>query len=357
MKKFLSLFAPKLSSLDHVLFAKRLSFLLGAHMPLHSALQIITSQSRKSIQPIFEAISEHVHQGKTLSLSLSQFPKSFPSYMVTLVQAGEKYGLLEKNLLYLADEIQRRKQLKQKILSALLYPVCIALGTITLTLFLIIIIFPKVRSLFASMRSDLPLSTRILISVSEFLQKHGVLLVIILLILTVIFIVIYKKYPRAQYIKDSLLLSTPLIGKLIQTYILSRFLKTTGIMLKARIPITQAIDSAAISSTNILYREALSFIAMNLNSGITLSHSIKAFPQLFPSMIIELIDMGETSGTLADVMIYISDMYDQELEERLKMIVHLIEPILMLTMGLVVGFIAISIISPIYEITQNIKRS
>jgi type II secretory pathway component PulF len=207
------------------------------------------------------------------------------------------------------------------------------------------------------MRSDLPLSTRILISVSEFLQKHGVLLVIILLILTVIFIVIYKKYPRAQYIKDSLLLSTPLIGKLIQTYILSRFLKTTGIMLKARIPITQAIDSAAISSTNILYREALSFIAMNLNSGITLSHSIKAFPQLFPSMIIELIDMGETSGTLADVMIYISDMYDQELEERLKMIVHLIEPILMLTMGLVVGFIAISIISPIYEITQNIKRS
>jgi type II secretory pathway component PulF len=355
--KFSTIFRKtQFSTADRLMFTKRLSFLLGAHMPLFDALTILATQSRTTIQPIVQTITNNVQQGRSFSDSLAQFPRSFPSYIIKLIKAGEDHGLLTQNLKYISDEITRRKNLKQKIISAAVYPICIAVGTISLSLFLVLIIFPKIRSLFDSMNTALPLTTRSIMLISDILLKYGIWIILFFVLCITGIYFSFRRFEKLTILKDSFLLSIPLVGSITKTYILSQFLRTTGIMLEAHIPITQALEHAAESCSNLIYYQALKTIAHHISQGGTLATCLRTYLKLFPSMVVELIDMGETSGTLSQSMMYLSSMLDQDLEEHLKLIVNLLEPLMMAVMGFVVGFIAISIISPIYAITQNLNH-
>lgn len=347
---------PKLSSNDQVLFMKRLGFLLGAGISLFDAVHAVALQSKKNVQPILEKIAGTINLGQPLSKSLELFPNSFPLYAVKIIKAGEESSQLTASLTHVASEIQKRKNLKGKIISAAVYPMLIGFGTIVLSLFLVFGIFPKVRSLFNGMHATLPLSTRIIIWLSDFLHHFGIILLLFLIAVIFLFRWLIKKYPRLQFLQDQYLLSIPLIGTLISQYILSLFFRTLGIMLKAHIPISRSLSYASESITNKPYREALISISAETLSGINFASSLKHFPKLFPEISTQLIEVGEASSNLAETLTYLSDMYDQEIEQTLKILVSVIEPIMMALMGLVVGFISLSIITPIYAITQNIQH-
>ncbi len=354
--KFKTIFIPKLSNTDTILFAKRLSFLLGAGIPLQKAMDIASSQSRRQIQPILKSIALRIHTGESLSSCLAGYPRSFPFYMIRLVKAGEESGQLKQSLEQIAHEIERRKLLKQKILSASLYPCVIVFGTVCLSLFLIFIIFPKIRTLFQSLHMKLPITTRIVIGLSDAVQHFGLLLcVFVALIIAIIFYAL-KKSEVLQRKKDSLLLSIPGLGSLFRHYILSSFLRTTGLMFKAHIPIDTSLRYAADGIQNKIYSQAILEISGNITAGKTISGALRPYPKLFPDTTVQLIEIGEMSGNLSETLLYLSDMLDQEVDTALKIMVTLIEPALMVGMGIVVGFISLSIITPIYEITQNIRH-
>lgn len=346
----------KLTQNECMLFMKRLSFLLGAGISLHSALSSLAHQSKKRIQPLIEKIAEHVNQGQAFSKSLEQFPNSFPLYAVRIIKAGEESSQLQQSLTQVADEMLKRKNLTTKIVSAAVYPFLIGCGTILLSLFLLLVIFPKVRSLFDSMHVTLPLSTRSILWLSNFIHHFGLLCIVFMISSFFIIRFSIQKHPELQLSINKFLFSLPLLGTLISHYILSVFFRTLGMMLKAHIPLSRSLAYATESISEIQYHEALHTISTETLSGSSLARSFKNYPKLFPEMSTQLIEVGETSGNLAHTLIYLSEMYDQEIEQSLKMLVSVIEPLLMALMGLVVGFISLSIITPIYAITQNIKH-
>ena len=341
---------------DKIIFAKRLSFLLGADIPLPKALEIITSQSRAHLQPLLKTISEKVHTGKHFSSSLEEFPRSFPFYFIQLVRAGEHSGRLKQNLEHIATDLERRKLLQQKIIGALLYPCVIVAGTVCLSLFLLFIIFPKIKNLFQSLHATLPLSTRSVLWFSDAVHNFGFACISLLIVSITALLYALKKSEHLQYKKDALLLNIPIVNKLLKYYILSSFLRCSGTMLQTHIPIARTIAYATDGVEHKVYKHTLSIILKEVSSGKTISQTIRLYPKLFPRIIIELIEIGEMSGELSRTMLYLSTMLDQEIETMLKTIVTLVEPLLMAGIGLIIGFISLSIISPIYEITQNIKH-
>jgi type II secretory pathway component PulF len=346
----------RLTTTDKIIFTKRLSFLLGAGIPVQKAMDIVSKQSRTKIQPILKDIAKNIHTGRSLSSCLTAHARSFPFYIIKLIKAGEESGQLKQSLVYISQEIERRKLLNQKIISALLYPCIILLGTIGLLLFLVFIIFPKIRTLFQSLHATLPLSTRIVIALSDMVHAYGIVILILFIFIAGSLTYWISHSESLQYRRDNLFIRIPLLSSLFKHYIVSSFLRTTGIMSQAHIPINTSLRYAADGVSNKIYREAILEISHSVTLGKHISHSMRTSPQLFSETIIQLIEAGEMSGKLSDTFLYLSDMLDQEIESMLKIIVTLIEPVLMAGIGLVVGFISLSIISPIYEITQNIKH-
>jgi type II secretory pathway component PulF len=346
----------KLSRSDLILFTKRLSFLLGASISVQQAMSIVTAQSRKKIQPIFTDISTNINHGRSMSESFALFPHSFPIYMVKIIKAGEESGQLKQSFLHVSQEIQRRKTLSTKLIGSCVYPAIIAIGTLLLSGFLIFFIFPKIKTLFKGMNAQMPMSTRFLMWFSEFLQKYGLLLFIIIFIFLSIIYYLLRTRISLQLKKDKALLRTPLIGKLLSLYLLSTIFRTTGIMLKASIPIHKALRYASESIAHKEYQHSLQVVSENVLSGQPISKCLSVYQNLYPDLTIQLIEVGEASGTLSDTLIYLSEILDQEIDDSLKVLMGVIEPTLMAVMGIVVGFISLSIITPIYAITQNINK-
>ncbi len=346
----------KFSTTDNILFTRRLAFLLNAGISLSQALALVTNQSKPKHKTHFKTLEKSIISGKSFSTTIAQFPKYHPSFMVRIIKAGEESGQLKECLMHVSAEMNRRKILTKKIISLSVYPCLIAFGTIALSFFLIFFIFPKIRTLFQSLHGTLPLSTRLIISFSEFITTYGLFILFFISNISISLFLAIKYSPSFRYKRDKLLLSLPLVGSLIRSSNTSVFLRVTGIMLQAKIPIHKALCFASESVTNNVYIQATTLIAQETTARGGFAQALHAHKKLFQETSIQLIEVGESSGTLAQSLIFISDMLDQELEEKIKLSMTFLEPLLMVFMGFIVGFISLSIISPIYEISQNLKH-
>jgi type II secretory pathway component PulF len=341
---------------DNIFFTRRLAFLLNSGLSLSKALDILTIQSRKAIQPHLREIQKQTETGQSLSDSLATFPKAHPAFMIHLIKAGEQSGHLHECLIHVSKELTRSQTLNKKIISASVYPILIAVGTIALSFFLIFFIFPKIKSLFSSLHSTLPLSTRIIIWLSEFISRYGLIIFVFLVVILFTLYISIQRSSTLQYKRDAVLLAIPIVGRIICITIVSNFFRIIGIMLESHIPLHQALLFASESIHNKLYIQASRTITEETASHGTLSQSLRNFPTLFPETVVQFVEVGEYSGSLSQNLIFASDMFDQEIEERIKFLMTFLEPLMMIAMGLVVGFIALSIITPIYEISQNLNH-
>lgn len=344
----------KFSNKEQILFAKRMGFLMKAGVPILESLTLLKKQMKsKGVNKMFEQVILDVSAGQYLSASLAKFKGAFGDFAVNIIKVGEQGGILSDNLNYLAEELNKKQQMRKKILSAMFYPIFIVAATLVLTAVLTIFVFPKVLPIFSSVSLDLPVSTKILIFVSHFLINFGFYLVIFLISAVAAFI-FFMKRAKFKMLVEHLILKTPLAGSISQNYYLSNFCRTLGLLLKGDSRLDEAIKTTADTTENLVYRREFERLAEFVDKGGKVSAYLESRPALFPDMLSHMVAIGETAGNLSETFLYLADMYEDEVDDLTKNLSGLIEPVLMVFMGLLVGFVAISIITPIYSVTQKL---
>ncbi len=345
----------RMSIKDQTFFIKRLSFLIKAGVPMLESLTMIRDQTRQSgYVTVLDTVIQDVSNGQYLSTSLTKFRHIFGDFSINIISFGESTGILSDNLIYLAEELKKKNALRKKILGAFVYPAVVTVATFAITGFLMVYLFPKITPVFSSLRIALPLSTRMVIFMSNFLIHHGLTLVGFLAVLTIACIVAIKKVPIFHFYFDKFIMKIPTIGNVVKNYNLANATRTIGLLLKSGIPVGETLEITTKVAGNLVYKKEFKTIVKVVNRGEQMSVYLAKHRDLFPDVLTQIISVGERTGNLSNSFIYISELYESEVEEFTKNISTLIEPVLMIIMGIMVGFIAISIITPIYSITQNL---
>jgi type II secretory pathway component PulF len=303
---------------------------------------------------IFGHLVTTIEHGQPLSAGLREFEREFGAFSINIIRIGEASGTLHENLEYLAEEMRRKQALKRKIIGTLIYPALVVLVTVGIAILLTVYIFPKILPIFSTIQATLPLSTRILIALSLFLSSWWEWLLLGLLAAIIGFVALMR-IPRCHYVADRILLSLPLFGTLSSYYNLANINRTLSILLKSAVPILDSIELAAASTRNLVYKAVLFEAREKIMHGQKISAHLKDNPAFFPTIITQMVSVGESTGNLSPTLEFLSTLYEQEIDEYTKHLTNLLEPILMIIMGLIVGFIAISIITPIYGITEHLS--
>ncbi len=348
-------FGTRFSIKEQSLFAKRMSFLVKAGVPLVDCLNMIRAQTKsKAKGRVFDMVIDDVNNGQFLATSLGKHRRMFGDFAINLIHVGEQSGILSQNLAYLADELQKKETLRKKVIGALVYPIVITIATLGITGVLTVYIFPKILPIFASLNVTLPLSTRILIAISNFLTNDGLWLLLGVIVLAGSLAYLKFRFQKVQYFFDRSSLKVPIFGSMLQNYNLANFTRTLGLLLKSGVQLTDSMVMVAEATPNLAYRKAFENIATSIVRGEPMSRELARDPALFPDTLRHMVTVGETTGGLSDTLLYLSEMHESEVEEATKNLSSTIEPLLMVVMGCLVGFIAVSIITPIYEITQSL---
>lgn len=350
-----SFFPIGLSTKEQTFFAKRLSFLIRANIPLLESLEMLRQQTKsRGYKYVLDSVIDDVSNGQYLSKSLGKFQKTFGVFTINIIKIGESSGILSQNLDYLADELKKKQSLRRKVIGAFVYPTLITLATLGITIFLMVYLFPKITPIFGSLHVELPLSTRIVIFLSDLLRDNGLFIFLGLIVLIFGFTLLLKQSRGVRILFEKWIMEIPLIGNVIKFYNLANSTRTLGLLLQGGVTLSRALPITADTTKNLMYKEEFYTLGLSVNRGEKISVRLDKRRDLFPDVLSQMIAVGEKSGSLSDTLVYLSEMYESEVDDFTKNLSSLIEPVLMIFMGILVGFIAISIITPIYGISQNL---
>lgn len=353
---FTSISLVRFSAKEQTLFAKRLSFLIKAGVPIVESLLLIRKQTKSNGKArILDTVIADVSSGQHLSTSLGKHNRLFGDFAVNLIRVGEQSGILSQNLVYLAEELQKKQQLQRKVISAMVYPVFITVATIGLTAMLTAYIFPKLMPIFTSLNVELPLTTRAMIAASAYIRDWGFLTALGLVLLGVVYVMIRNRFEAFRKATDRMLLYIPFAGQIARNYNLTNFTRTLGLLLKSGIKLTTALEVTAESTKNRVYRDACAHLATLVMRGEPISKGLAARSDIYPDILAHMVAVGERTGSLSGTLAYLGEMYENEVDELTKSLSSSIEPVLMIFMGLMVGTVAVSVITPIYDITQHLN--
>jgi general secretion pathway protein F len=333
---------------------RQLSVLLGAGVPLVKSLDALISQiTNPQLKKIMAQIKESVNQGNSLAFSLSQHPKVFSNIYINMVHSGEASGSLDVVLDRLAEFGEHQQALRSRFKAALAYPVFMSLIGILVLFFLITFIVPNITRVFTEMHQSLPLPTMVLIEVSNFLLSFwwAILLVIFS---GIVILRQSKKRPGVGYIWDKIKLRIPVLGSINQKIALARFGGTLGSLLQSGVPLISALQIVGRIVGNSLIARVIDNAVDDIQAGKSLASTLSQ-SQWFPSMVIQMISVGEQSGELEAMLNKIADTHEREVESHIMALTSMLEPVMILIMGLIVGFIVISILLPIFEMNQMIR--
>mgnify|MGYP002760280165 CR=1 FL=1 len=331
-------------------FTKNLSIMLQAGSTLSEALEVMQQQGEGKLEQIVKDVKDKVNKGFEFSQALEEYPDTFSNTYISVLKVGEKTGSLGKNLKYLVEQLEKTQSLKKKILGAMFYPAVVLTGGLLVTLGIIIFILPKITGLFKSFDVELPWTTQLLINISSLFQNYGLLMGLGITAFVILLVWVLKQ----DFVKPFthwLILKTPVVKTISKHFNLIMFFRTLSILLKSGITIDEGLKTCSQTVQNIKYRNFLEKAYNEVNAGDSLTHVMKQREDLFPVTNIQIISVGEDSGTLSDSLEYCSDIHEEELDDLTKNLSDILEPILLILMGLLVAFLAMSIITPIYSIT------
>ena len=344
-----------ISGRERILFFKQLATLLKAGISLTSSLYILRDQNgSKTLKRILMSVIHDVENGQYLATAFGKFRKTFGELSLNIVSVGEISGSLSDNLERLVIVLRKQQALRQKIISASVYPLFIIVATFGITFTLVVFFFPKIIPVLKSVNYSLPITTRFLIFASDFLKESWLILLISFTILIIV-VYFFLKIKKIRYLFDNFVLSLPFIGKIIKFYNLSNLFRTLGLLENSGVNVVKSFKITSTTTSNLVYKRNLELISDDISKGEKISNQLEKSPKLFTQLSCQIIRVGEGTGKLSESFLYASDMYGEELDEITKNLSVIIEPLLLLFMGILVGFIAVSIITPIYGITQNIN--
>lgn len=343
--------------LDLLFFTKHLSVMLKSGIPLDQSIATLKDQTKNStFKQILASVQADIENGQTLQKALSKHQPIFSSLYISLIGIGEKSGNLEDNLEYLSLQLKKSYDFNKKIQGAMLYPKLILVATFIMGMFLSIFVLPKLVDLFRSLDVKLPLSTKILLFVANIMKSYGVIIVAAFIGIGVL-ISFLLKTPFIKPKWHKLLLSLPYVGQLNQNIQLASFCRNMGIMLKSGLTITDALKTQFNATDNLVYKDYLGNLLKSMEKGKRLADEMepKKYP-LIPLIVPRMIDVGEKTGKLEDVLVYLGDFFEEDVDDTTKNLSNILEPVLLLVIGVVVAFVSLAIISPIYQLTGGIKR-
>jgi len=347
----------RLSISDQMLFAKRLSFLVGANVPLLESFHMLQAQTHsRRLKALYQVIIGDISNGQSLSSALKKFGSTFGAFTINIIKIGESSGTLSQNLMYLAEELKKRHLLRKKIISALVYPIIITVATLLIAGLLTVFIFPKIMPIFTSLNVTLPWSTRALLWLSLFLKEYGIWLIVGIIITIFGIGILRRLWFPFRFVMDRLVLALPFSGAIARSYNMANYSRTLGILLKSGLPVAEALHIGAETIENRAFRRAARTVAGRSLSGKQLSDLLAEQHIYFPQLLFHMVGVGERTGNLSGSLTYLADFYESEVDEMTRNLSSAIEPVLMIVMGLLVGFVAVSVITPIYEITQTLQR-
>lgn len=340
----------KIKPKDIQLFTRFLATMIASGLPIVQALDIIGhDQENKAMSKLIMTIKGDISGGKNLAETFGQHPNQFNNLYVNLIKAGEKSGTLDKILYRLAGYMERTETLKRKVKKALTYPIVVLFVALIVSGILLIFVVPQFEQMFSSFGAQLPWFTRMIVNLSKFLRSYWY---IILAIVGILVFLIRSSIRKSEDLKDGIdrwMLRMYIIGPLLQKSIIARFTRTLATTLEAGMPIVESMRSMAPIMGNRIYERGILHMCEDLNSGHTLSASMIS-TNLFPNMVIQMISVGEASGKLADMLNKIADYYEEEVNGIVDNLSTLLEPLIMVVLGLVVGSFVVAMYLPIFKI-------
>lgn len=348
------IFTPKIPPSEQILFTKHLSMMLKSGVSQIESLRIIQEQTKnKAFKKLLGRIIPRIEKGKFLSESLGEARKSFGELFISVLKLGESSGTLPENLDYLSEEIKKSKALRSRVKSAMVYPIIILVVTIIVITVLLVFVLPKILPIFDGLGVELPITTRILINTSDIFIQYWLFIILGIVGFMVLF-KLFLRLPGIKYILNRFFLLVPILGTMIKNYNLANISRTLSLLLKSGINVVEAITSTSNSISNPVYKDALMDATENVREGKAMYIYLEKHGHLFSPTFIRMVQIGERTGNLTHNLGYLSDFYEEELDKTVKALPTIFEPLMLIILGLLVGFIALSIITPIYEITQQI---
>jgi len=350
-------FGGKVKAKELAVFTRQFSVMIDAGLPLVQCLEILAGQQEnQTFQKVLVGTRGAVEGGATLSAAMRQYPKVFDALYVNMVEAGETGGILDTILQRLSTYIEKNVKLQRAVKSALVYPVgvlTVAAGVITLLLWKVVPVF---ATLFTGLGVDLPLPTRIVIGMSNFVGSIFGFLLLVAVAGGILGIKIWYGTKQGQYVIDSIILKLPILGILMRKIAVARFTRTLGTLISSGVPILEGLDITARTAGNAVIERALQKVRKSLEEGKSLTEPLRE-SEVFPGMVTQMIGVGEQTGAMDAMLQKIADFYEEEVDAAVKDLLTALEPVMIVFLGLVVGGVVISMYLPLFSLIGQLSKT
>ncbi len=342
-------FLGRISLTEKMMFTRNLQVMIAAGISLPRALRTLALQTKsKKFKKALFNIAEEITKGKSFSDSLQKHPNIFPEVFTSMVKVGEEAGTLEEVLKTLTQQMEREYELKSKIKGAMIYPAVIICAMLGIGFLMLVMVVPKLAETFRELNVELPPTTKVVISFGTFLAEKWFFAILIAILLFFVFRIILKT-KRGKRMVDFLSLKIPIISPIIRKTNSAYTVRTLSSLFASGVPIVRSLEIVSAALGNIYFREAMTESAEKVRKGSKLSESLRPYQDIYPSIIIQMIEVGEETGETSDILGKLADFFETEVGNATKNLSAAIEPILMLIIGAVVGFFAISMVQPMYS--------
>lgn len=346
-------FVGKVKSKDLVLFTRQLSSMLASGLTLIKSLQILKDQvNNKVLQETIGGVLLDLEEGKKFSDSIAKYPETFSPIYISLVKAGEESGLLDKVFQRLAINLEKQQKLRNKVKGALVYPIIVITLMIVVTFILMIFVIPQLSTLYSGLGVELPFATKIVVGISAFVGNVWPVLAV-LVVLALYGFLRWRHTPRGREIYDREILKMPLFGKIMKGSILTEFSRTFGLLVGTGTLVVDALEESAGVAGNRLYEVAILDVSKKVEKGVPIGESLEAFP-IFPPLLVQLVKVGEETGKIDENLLKASEYFEEEVNQSVKTLTTAMEPLIMVVLGVGVGFLVFSVITPIYNLLSAI---
>jgi type IV pilus assembly protein PilC len=337
-------------------FTRQLATLVDAGLPLLRGLRVLEKQERnRTLKDILGELSLSIEGGSTFSEALAQHPKIFNRLFVNMVKAGELGGVLEVVLKRLAEFSEKAQKIKGKVKAAMFYPTAVLIVAVGILILLMVFVIPRFRDVFNGMNMTLPGFTLFVLDVSEMIKDHIVYTMGILAVCVVVFLVIINKTKLGRMIWDKFKLKVPVLGPVVSKVSIGRFTRTLGTLVSSGVPILQALTIVKETAGNVIIANAIVGVHESVKEGETITAPLEA-SGVFPPMVVSMVDVGEQTGALPEMLLRIADNYDEEVDNAVSAMTSLLEPIMIVFLAVIVGSIVIAMFLPLITMIGNLSN-
>jgi len=345
----LSFGAPKVKDKDIVIFTRQLATMIDAGLPLVQCLDILGSQTEnKTLAKTVNQVRSDVESGATFADALKKHPKIFDNLYCNMVAAGEAGGILDTILGRLAAFMEKFAKIKGQIKSAMIYPSVILFVAVSVVSLLMVIVVPMLANIFVEAKMQLPFPTRVVMAISNFLKSWGGLILLFVIIGFFVGLRQFRKTEKGQRTTDAIALKIPVAGSLIQRVAVAKFTRTLGTLLTSGVPILEGLLIVSRTAGNKVVEEAILATRQSVSEGKTLADPLGR-AKIFPAMVVSMISVGEATGALDNMLNKIADFYDDEVDSAVAALTSMLEPMLMIFLGITVGFVIVAMYMPIFQ--------